>query len=214
MVAKNEEIIGNLKSGVIKFDEEMVIKNCNIVIETGMDIKNAILEGLTMGMREVGDLYEKEVYSIPEVLLSAQALESGLSLLKPYLKGEEKINHNIIIGTVEGDIHNIGKNMVKLMLEVGGFNVIDLGVDVSEKVFLDALEKDTFSIVALSTMMTTTLPYMKKIIDAVRSKYPQIKIIVGGASVTKETAKAFEADGFGESAVEAVTLANKILDIN
>jgi methanogenic corrinoid protein MtbC1 len=214
MIAKNEEIIGNLKSGVIKFDEEMVIKNCNIVIETGMDIKNAILEGLTAGMREVGDLYDKEVYSIPEVLLSAQALESGLSLLKPYLKGDEKINQNIIIGTVEGDIHNIGKNMVKLMLEVGGFNVTDLGVDVSEKIFLDALEKDSFSIVALSTMMTTTLPNMKKIIDAVRSKYPQIKIIVGGASVTKETAKSFKADGFGESAVEAVAVTNKILGIN
>jgi len=210
-----EKILNNLKDGVIKYDEEKVISNSEKVIETGIDINEAILNGLSKGMRIVGDLYEDETYSIPEVLLCADALEAGMNILKPHLKKEKrKEGHVVCIGTVEGDIHSIGKNIVKLMFEVGGFKVIDLGENIESKKIIDILSKENIDVVALSTMMTPTLRNMKDTIDEIRNKFKKVKIMVGGASVSEKTAKLFNADGFAKNAQGALKVLESIVNNN
>lgn len=211
MVRGEEKILEKLKDAVINYEEELVEKVSKEALEYGIDAKKAILDGLAKGMRIVGDLYENDEYSIPEVLLCAEALECGLNILKPHLKDtNEKLNYRIIIGTVEGDIHSIGKNIVRLMFEVGGFDVCDLGENVDSNQFIKEISKNGANIVALSTMMSTTLTNMKKIVDSVRDNFPKIKIMVGGASVTRETADRFGADGYAESAPEALKDAVRI----
>jgi len=207
MSSNNKNILVKLSNAVIEMDEELVKKLSNEVLEKKLDVQNAIINGLAKGMREVGDLFEKEIYSIPEVLLCADALEKGLNILKPHLTSdkESSTKMKIIIGTVEGDIHSIGKNMVKMMFEVGGFEVVDLGEDVTADQILKEIDKNGGDIVALSTMMSPTLESMRKIIEDIRKvNKNKIKIMVGGASVTKTTAEKFKSDGYAENAPEAV----------
>lgn len=205
MVRGEEKILKKLEKAVIDYEEEVAEEVSREALDAGIDANKAIMDGLAKGMRIVGDLYEKEEYSIPEVLLCADALERGLKILKPHLaSAKEKLNYRIIIGTVEGDIHTIGKNMVRLMFEVGGFDVVDLGEDVSADKFIRELSKNRADIVTLSCMMTTTLSNMKKIIDRIKKDYSKVKILVGGASVTKKTADIYNADGYAESALEAL----------
>jgi len=212
---KEKDLIEKLQRAVLEYNEEEVVKLSNEVIETDMDPKKAIMEGLAKGMRDVGELFENETYSIPEVLLCADALDAGMKILKPYLKIEkEKITKKIVIGTVEGDIHSIGKDMVKLMFEVGGFEVIDLGVNVNPDEFLNEINNSGADIVALSTMMSTTLSSMEKTIEKIREKYPDTRIMVGGAIVSKQTAERYKADGWAGNAMEALKdalrLANRL----
>jgi len=210
---KEAEILEKLSDAVIEMDEEAAVSLSEQVIREKMDVKSAIMNGLAKGMRKVGELFENETYSIPEVLLCADALGKGMNILKPHLvlDTESEQALKVLICTVEGDIHSIGKNMVKLMLEVGGFEVIDLGEDVNPEKVLEELEKNGGDIVALSTMMTPTLDNMKEIIDSIRKKYNQnIKIMIGGASVTRKTSELFKADGYGESAPEALNEAIRV----
>jgi methanogenic corrinoid protein MtbC1 len=208
-----EQILRKLADVVVSFDEEAVEELCRRALESKIDPNEAILEGLSRGMQVVGDLYDNQEYGIPEVLLCADTLNRGVDMLKPHIvKQTTNVTKNcrIIIGTVEGDIHSIGKNIVKLMLGVDGFDVVDLGEDVSSQKVIGEIGEAGADVVALSTMMTTTLASMKKIIDDVKQKYPHMRFLVGGASVTRETARKFGADGFGENATGAVEAARKI----
>ena len=208
---KAEEILTRIADIVIKFDEESIDAACKEALDTGIDPNDVILNGLAGGMQRVGILYDGQEYGIPEVLLCADVLNRGMYILKPYVKGSaNSTNCKIVIGTVEGDIHSIGKNIVKLMLEVGGFEVVDLGEDVTPDHFVTELKKNCGDIVALSTMMTTTLMSMKKIIDEVDQNFPEILFLVGGASVTRDTADKLGADGFAVNATEAVEEAKKM----
>jgi corrinoid protein of di/trimethylamine methyltransferase len=208
-----EQILKELADVVLSFDEEAVEGLCQLALDSGIDPNEAILDGLSKGMQVVGDLYDRQEYGIPEVLLCADTLNRGVDILRPHIvkrTSSQTKNCRIIIGTVEGDIHSIGKNIVKLMLGVDGFDVVDLGEDVPSQKVIEEIGKTSTDIVALSTMMTTTLASMKKIIDDVKQKYPQMKFLVGGASVTHETARKFGADGYGENATGAVEAARKI----
>jgi len=208
-ITKN--LFEKLGKAVIEYEEGEVEKISKQAIAEGADPRKAIVEGLCEGMKEVGRLFENDTYGIPEVLLCADALETGMKILKPHLKIEkEKISHKLVIGTVEGDIHSIGKDLVKLMLEVGGFDVVDLGIDVGADKFLDELQKGGADIVVLSTMITTTLLSMKNIMNKIREHYKDIKIMVGGASVTRDTADRFAADGWAENASGALKDALRI----
>ena len=212
----NQHLLDQLKDAVINMDDDKVKRLCSEVIDLKLDIQEAILNGLAAGMRKVGELYENDIYSIPELLICSETLDIGLEILKPYLSGaSNKVNNypNIIIGTVEGDIHSIGKNLVKLMLEVNGFVVKDLGEDVGSEVILNGIHENNAKLVALSTMMANTLSSMESIVKRISEEYPEVKIIVGGASVTKDTANRFKADGFGRNALEAVIISKNLLDI-
>ena len=215
-MVENQNLLDQLKDSVVNMDDDNVKKLCKKVIDLKLDVQEAILNGLAAGMRKVGELYESDVYSIPELLICSETLDIGLEILKPYLvsgPGKENNYFTIIIGTVEGDIHSIGKNLVKLMLEVNSFEVKDLGEDVNFESFINEIFANEAKLVALSTMMTNTLENMKTTIDRIREEHPGVKVIVGGASVTQNTAERFKADGFGHNALEAVSISKNLLGI-
>lgn len=202
---KRKEILERLKKGVIEFDEDMVKEAANEAIEVGMDALDAIMNGLVAGMEEVGDMYERGEYFVPELLMCADALYAGLEILKPHVRAEDiKVSGQVVIGVVEGDVHDIGKNLVKMMFEVAGFEVVDLGKDVPLEKFVEESLNADADIVALSAMMTSTMLGMPKVIQMIREKNPKAKILIGGAPVSKDAAEKWGADGWAPDATNAV----------
>jgi len=190
-----EELLKTLSDGVVDMDE-------------------AIMNGLAAGMEIVGDLYDKHEYFVPELLIAADALYAGLDILKPHVRlddADQKPKGQVVIGTVEGDVHDIGKNLIKMMFEVAGFTVHDLGRDVPLEKFAEEQVRTDSEIVALSAMMTTTMMGMKKAVQMIKEKNPDVAIMLGGAPVTKKTADLFGADGYAESAGNAVQEAIKMI---
>ncbi len=202
---KRKDILERLKKGVVEFDEDMVREAAQEALDVGMDALDAIMNGLVAGMEEVGELFDKGEYFVPEVLMCADALYAGLDILKPHVKKEDiKVSGQVVIGVVEGDVHDIGKNLVKMMFEVAGFEVIDLGKDVPLEKFVEESLNTKADIVALSAMMTTTMLGMPKVIEMIREKNPNAKILIGGAPVSKESAEKWGADGWAPDATNAV----------
>ena len=167
-------------------------------------------------MDEVGRRYEEEEYFVPELLLSARAMKGSLELLRPLLAERgAKPTGTVAIGTVKGDLHDIGKNLVASLLEGGGFEVIDLGADVPPEKFIEAIREKGAQIVCLSALLTVTMPSMKTTIEALKQAglRDQVKVLVGGAPVTQQYANDIGADGYGESASNAVALARRMCGV-
>ena len=210
--ARKKEILDKLAEAVVEFEEDQAREWAQIALDEGMDAFEAIMQGLAAGMETVGDLYDQQEYFVPELLMSADALYAGLDILKPHIKADEmKKMGQVVIGTVQGDVHDIGKNIIKLMFEVGGFEVHDLGRDVPLENFVEEQLKTDAEIVAMSAMMTTTMTGMKKVIEMIKEKNPDVAIMLGGAPVTKDVADLFGADGYAESAGNAVQEAIKMI---
>jgi corrinoid protein of di/trimethylamine methyltransferase len=212
---RRKEILDNLSEGVVEYEEDRVVEYATAALEEGMNPFDAIMNGLAAGMEIVGDLYDRQEYFVPEILMCADALYKGLDILKPHLQknsGEgSKPKGQVVIGTVQGDVHDIGKNLIKMMFDVGGFTVHDLGRDVPLEKFAEEQLRTDSEIVALSAMMTTTMMGMKKVIHMIKEKNPDVAIMLGGAPVTKDVAKLFGADGYAESAGNAVQEAIKMI---
>lgn len=215
MVAEDrrQEILKNLSEGVVEYREDQVKEFSNVALEEGLDAYDAIMNGLAAGMEIVGDLYDRQEYFVPEILMCADALYAGLDILKPHLKKASEASNRgqVVIGTVQGDVHDIGKNLIKMMFDVGGFTVHDLGRDVPLEKFAEEQLRTDAEIVALSAMMTTTMMGMKKVIAMIKQKNPDVAIMLGGAPVTRDVAKLFGADGYAESAGNAVQEAIKMI---
>ena len=210
--ARKKEILDKLAEAVVEFEEDQAREWSQIALDEGMNAFEAIMQGLAAGMETVGDLYDQQEYFVPELLMSADALYAGLDILKPHIKeGDMKNMGQVVIGTVQGDVHDIGKNIIKLMFEVGGFEVHDLGRDVPLENFVEEQLKTDAEIVAMSAMMTTTMTGMKKVIEMIKEKNPDVAIMLGGAPVTKDVADLFGADGYAESAGNAVQEAIKMI---
>ncbi len=210
---KRAELLNKLKEGVVNMDEEAVRAASTEVLECGLDAYDAIMNGLAVGMEKVGELYDKQEYFVPEMLLAADALYVGLDILRPHIKkdGSSAIKGQVVIGTVQGDVHDIGKNLVKLMFEIGGFTVHDLGRDVPMEKFVEEQIKTDADIVAISAMMTTTMMGMKKAVEMIKAKNPNVAIMLGGAPLTKDIANLFGADGYADSAGNALQEAIKMI---
>lgn len=211
---KKQEILKKLNDGVVNFDEEMVKDAAQEALDEGIKAMTAIMDGLAAGMEVVGDLYDKHEYFVPELLMCADALYAGLDILRPQVQegedgGESK--GQVVIGTVQGDVHDIGKNLIKLMFDIAGFTVHDLGRDVPLEKFVEEQIHTDSEIVALSAMMTTTMMGMKKVVQMIKEKNPNVAIMLGGAPLTKEVADLFGADGYAESAGNAVQEAIKMI---
>jgi len=209
-----EELLKQLSDNVVSFDEDKVAEAAERVVAEELDAYDAIINGLAAGMEIVGDLYDKHEYFVPELLMCADALYAGLDILKPNIKkkeGKETLKGQVVLGTVQGDVHDIGKNLIKMMFEVGGFTVHDLGRDVPLEKFVEEQVRTDSEIVALSAMMTTTMMGMKKVVEMIKEKNPQVMIMLGGAPVTNDVAKLFGADGYAESAGNAVQEAIKMI---
>ena len=209
-----DELLKALSDAVVDMDEDKTRELAQKVLDEGLNAYDAVMNGLAAGMEIVGDLYDKHEYFVPELLLCADALYAGLDILKPHIKPEdigESAKGQVVIGTVQGDVHDIGKNIIKMMFEVGGFTVHDLGRDVPLEKFVEEQMRTDSDIVALSAMMTTTMMGMKKVVEMIKAKNPDVAIMLGGAPVTKDVSELFGADGYADSAGNAVQEAIKMI---
>jgi trimethylamine corrinoid protein len=210
-----ENIINEAIRSVIAGDEDAATKVANAVIAEGINPIDIISEGFAQGMIKVGDLFANEQYALPEVLLSADAMRSALDLLAPHIPREavQKKMGTVVIGTVQGDIHDIGKRIVATMLEVYGFEVHDLGRDVPVEKFIEKVKEVNADIVAASALMTTTMVAQKLLHEALQEAgiRDKVKLMVGGAAVTQDWADQIGADGYAEEVTEAVKKARKFM---
>ncbi len=211
-MASKEELHEQLKNSVIEYQEEGVQEAAQAILDEGYDPLEAIMDGLAAGMEVVGNLYDRNEYFVPEVLMCADALYAGLDILRPHItKDEGQVNAQVVIGSVQGDVHDIGKNLVKMMFDVAGWEVHDLGRDVPLEKFVEEQLKTDSEVVAMSAMMTTTMLGMKKVIEMIKEKNPNVGIMLGGAPVTQDVANLFGADGYAESAGNAVSEGIKMI---
>ncbi|MBE3585942.1 corrinoid protein [Desulfofundulus thermocisternus] len=204
---REKEILERLAEAVLNYDEDAVRQLAQEALDEGMDANKAVFDGMVEGMKKAGDLYEQQEYFVPELLMCADAMYAGLEILRPHMqakKDDNKVKGQVVMGVVQGDVHDIGKNLVKIMFEAAGFEVHDLGKDVPLEKFVEEQLKTDSEIVALSAMMTTTMVGMKDIIKAIKEKNPRAKIMIGGAPVTDEIADRFGADGYAKDASNAL----------
>ncbi|HEY3441370.1 MAG TPA: corrinoid protein [Paludibaculum sp.] len=202
-----------LYDAVLNGDQKTSVAITREALDAGTDPMVLITEYMVPAMDEVGRLFECEDYFVPELLLSARAMKGSLELIRPLLaaRGDEPVGR-VVIGTVKGDLHDIGKNLVGSMLEGGGFEVIDLGADVSAERFIDAVQAKNANIVCLSALLTVTMPSMRTTIEAMKAAgvREKVKIMVGGAPVTSQFAEEIGADGYSDNASSAVALARRL----
>jgi len=204
-----------LQQAVIEGDANNVKKMVEVFLASGMEPGLVLTDGLVSAMKEVGRLFEEGEYFVPEMLISARAMKTGLAILKPRLIQENvKSAGKVLIGTVQGDMHDIGKNLVAMMLEGAGFEVIDLGTDIAPDVFVQQANDLNVDIIALSALLTTTMPRMRETIDALKRSNDKtnVKVMVGGAPVTEKYAIDIGADGYAIDASRAVTVAKELLE--
>jgi len=204
-----------LKEAIIVGDEKEVEAQVNQVLGEGVDAKEIMTNGLIGGMEVVGKRFKAGEMFLPEVLLSTEVMHKGLDIINPLLaKSGHKGLGTVVIGTVEGDIHDIGKRIVCFLLEGNGLEVIDLGVDVKADVFVQAIEEHKPNILGMSALLTTTMLNMGSTIDVLKEKglRGRVKIIVGGAPITEEFAKSIGADGYALEAGSAVELVKKLVE--
>ncbi len=205
-MSREQEILTKLRDGVVEYDNDMVVEGANEALAEGIDAEKAIFDGLVAGIEEIGRLYELEEIFVPEMLLAADAMYAGLNILKPHMKRKEGggIKGQVIMGVVQGDVHDIGKNIVKMMFDVAGFEVHDLGRDVPLETFIEEQLKTDSELVCLSAMMTTTMVGMPEIIRKLKEKNPNVKIMIGGAPVNENLADKWGADGYAKDANNAL----------
>ena len=209
-----EELLKELSDAVIDGNKDKSVELTNKLLDLGMSAKDILDNGLLPGMEIVGIRFRDNIIFVPQVLISARAMKSSLALLEPLLsKAELKGSGTVIIGTVKGDIHDIGKNIVAMMLRSSGFSVIDLGIDTRAEKFLEAIKKENAEIVGMSALLTTTMGYMKTVIDRIKEENILVKVMVGGAPISKAFADQIGADGYAKNATDAVKLAKSLIGI-
>ena len=210
-MATKEALIARLAECVLEMEDEEVVDVANEYIEAGYEAYDGIMEGLVAGMNKASDLYDAEEYFVTDVLLCSDAMYAGLDVLRPHLPAVENTGDvkKAVIGVVEGDTHDIGKNLVKIMMDTAGFEMHDLGRDVPLAQFVDKAEEVGADIIAMSTLMTTTMPGMREVVSmleerGIRGKY---KVMVGGSPISQKFCDEIGADIYTSNAVEAVKAA-------
>jgi len=207
--------LDKLKDAIYDGDLDSAIAITNKALQEEIDPEVILNAGLIAGMNRVGESFKNNEIYVPEVLIAARAMKSALAILEPGLieAGVEPIG-TIVIGTVQGDLHDIGKNLVAMMLKGAGFNVVDLGTDISPEQFLRAAQEHNASILGLSTLLTTTMPMMQKTITTLNEKGLGAQVMIGGAPVTQEYADKIGASGYAADAATAVDIAKQLAGVN
>lgn len=211
-----KEILENLSSAIVEGDEEKARKHAQEALQSKMDPLKAVDEGLSKGMAVVGERFEKGDAFLPELLMAADSFSAAMEVLKPEIEAQKKQvtkAGTVVIGTVKSDVHNIGKNIVATVLETNGFEVIDIGIDNPSLKFIEEAQKAKADVIALSSLMTTTMPGQREVIDTLKDLKVRDKffVIVGGGPVSQEWADKIGADGYGSSAVQAVGLVKNLM---
>ncbi|MBN2390067.1 MAG: corrinoid protein [Anaerolineae bacterium] len=209
-----ENVLEVIRQGIMEGDMPLTQEKVQEAIDAGIAPGDILQEGLVAAMAEVGRLFEEGEYFVPEMLIAARAMKAGLALLRPLLvEADVKPAGKVAAGTVKGDLHDIGKNLVCMMLEGAGFEIVDLGVDVGPDKFLDAVVNKGVDVIAMSALLTTTMPNMKVTVDALKEAgvRDSVKVIIGGAPVTDAYAHEIGADGYAPDASRAVALAQSLV---
>jgi len=210
---EQQAILADLARAVVEMDEERAVAAARQALELGIDPYIAITQGASRGMVEVGELYDRGEYFVPEILVCSDAMNAAIEVLKPHITAApDRQPIKVILGVVEGDIHDIGKNIVKIMLEADGFEVQDLGRDVGPERFVAAAREAGSGIVGLSTLMSTTLGSMRRIIQSLTDAglRESFGVMIGGSPTSAAFAKQIGADGYGRDAKDAVELARSL----
>ncbi|MCC6147235.1 MAG: corrinoid protein [Anaerolineaceae bacterium] len=208
------DLLRDIYSSIMDGRQKETAEKVQEALDQGADPSVLLNEGMIAAMTEVGKLFEEGEYFVPEMLVAARAMQTGLGILKPYLvKADVKSSGKVVAGTVKGDLHDIGKNLVCMMLEGSAFEIIDLGADVDPQRFVEAVHQTQADIVAMSALLTTTMPNMKVTIEALKAAglRDNVKVMVGGAPLTQQYADEIGADGFAPDASRAVATAKSLL---
>jgi corrinoid protein of di/trimethylamine methyltransferase len=212
----SEEMYAKLAQAVIDGEPEEAEQLAKGALELGLDPLTCVNEGLTKGIREVGELFANGEYFLPELIIGAEAMKKALAVLEPAMVGDQsrEVVGRVVLGTVQGDMHEIGKTLVGTMLIANGFQVFDIGVDKTAEEFITAVQENKADIVGASALLTTTMLQQKKLIEALQEANlrDKVKVMVGGAPVTKSFASEIGADGYAEDAISAVDLAFRLMD--
>ena len=201
-------------AGILEGNQNVVRENVQKAVDAGIAPEVILQQGLIPAMTEVGRLFETGEYFVPEMLIAARAMQAGLAILKPRLVAANiKAAGKVVIGTVQGDLHDIGKNLVAMMMEGAGFEIVDLGTDVSPEKFVAAVRDHKANLMALSALLTTTMPKMEATIKAVQEAgiRDQVKVMIGGAPVTQAYADKIRANGYAADASRAASLAKTLV---
>jgi len=203
----NTEILEKLNRAIVEFDIDNIKTLAENALDQGVSAYDCVMNGMAKGMDVVGHKYQLGEFFLPELVMAGETFKEGLKVLRPHMKESEIGSQGcIIIGTVEGDLHDIGKNIVASMVEASGFEVHDLGADVTADRFLTKAKEASADVVAMSALLSTTFPHMREVIDAIRKAQLPSKTIVGGAPLNMETAESLGADGYGRDAVEGANI--------
>ena len=206
------ETVQQIFQGIVDGEQDVVAENVDAALQAGVPARMILAEGMLPAMAEVGRLFEEGECYVPEMMMSARAMKAGLARLQPSMKQTDvQTAGKVALGTVRGDLHDMGKNLVGMMLEGAGFKVKDLGVDVAPETIVAAA--DDVDVIGLSALLTTTMGHMKEALEALEAagKRSKVKVIVGGAPVTEEFAKRIGADGYAPDASRAVALAKSLI---
>jgi 5-methyltetrahydrofolate--homocysteine methyltransferase len=209
-----DTLLQQIYNAILEGDNKVIAGLVQQALDTGTDPAVILNEGMVHAMGEVGRLFECGEYFVPEMLIAARAMQAGLAVLKPHLASANvESSGKVVAGTVKGDLHDIGKNLVCMMLEGAAFEIVDLGADVSPEKFVEAVKSSGAQIVAMSALLTTTMPNMKVTIDALRAAglMDKVKVMVGGAPVTENYAREIGAHGFASDASKAVAVAKSLI---
>jgi dimethylamine corrinoid protein len=207
-------LLESIRKAVIEMDDDKVSELVSIALNDNIEPVEILEKGLISGMQEVAGLFARKEYYVPEVLLCSEAFYAGFDLIKPLIaKSSRQPKARIVFGVVEGDIHDIGKNIVKVMMEAAGYEVVDLGRDVPAEEFIRAVSTEKPDILALSSLMTTTMAHMADILNELEKRNLRrgVKVIVGGAPVNEEFADSIRADGYSADGLSAIKLIEQLL---
>ena len=212
-MSTEQEALDAIAAAVRLGAEEDTLSLCDKALGEGMQARVIVTEGLCRGMHEAGELYERNEYFLPELLLASEAMHAGIQVLVPFLQpAEEAVDGGtVVLGVVEGDVHEIGKNLVAVMLEAEGYKVVDLGCDVPPQRFMENIDSNRAKVLALSTMMTTALPAMRRTVELAQALTPRPLIIVGGAPLSSAVADDMGADGYEDNAARVPGLIQSLL---
>lgn len=211
-----EDLFKKIEQAVIDGEPEDAEKIAKQALEEKIDPLKCINEGLMPGIQKVGELFSSGEYFLPELIIGADAMKAALDILEPALVGDQKreVVGMVVLGTVEGDLHEIGKTLVGTMLTANGFQVVDIGVDQSSEAFIKAIEEHNADIVGASALLTTTMLHQKNLVEALEKAglREKVKVMIGGAPVTERYAQEIGADGYAEDAISAVDMAYRLMD--
>ena len=214
---EKEQILNNLATAIIEGDQDLASENAQQALDTRMDPLEAVDEGLSKGMDVVGGRFESGEAYLPDLLMATEAFNVAMEILRPEIEAQKKQvakKGTVLVGTVKGDMHNIGKNIVATVLETSGFEVVDIGVDNPSLKLIEEAQKARADVIALSSLMTTTMPAQREVIEILNEMNLREKfaVIVGGGPVTQAWADEIGADGYGASAIQAVGLIKTLLN--